>query len=365
MTEIRIGIVGGGYMGKRHAAAFSAVRTVFETALHPRLVAVAASSVDSAARYAQAYGFDRIARDWQEITTADDIDAVIIASPQDTHEAVALSAFAHGKHVLCEKPLSVSVESSQRMIEAWRASGRVGMVGFNYIRTPVTQAALDMVAAGRLGQITSYRGEHCEDFLHDPDAPANWRCFGDENGAMGDLAPHILQNAMAFMGPIDRISATCEPVHFTRQGVAVENDDQAAITCRFASGALGQIWVSRVATGQKMGLRYEITGTMGSLRFDQEDQNALWFYDAGLPAAEAGFRKILGGPAHPDYWAFCDGPAHGTGYGDQIVAQAKAFLGAIETGNPVWPNFADGLAVDQAVHAALASSRQGSAWVNL
>jgi predicted dehydrogenase len=126
--------------------------------------------------------------------------------------------------------------------------------------------------------------------------------------------------------------------------------------CRFENGAMGQMYFSRISTGRKMGYSYEITGTKGAIRFDQEDQNALWLYRAEGPDATRGFAKILTGPAHPDYEPFCQGPGHGTGYQDQIIIEAKDFLTAIHTGEPVWPTFRDGMLVNQIVAAALASS---------
>jgi len=113
-----------------------------------------------------------------------------------------------------------------------------------------------------------------------------------------------------------------------------------------------------------MGYTYEIVGTKAALRFDQEDQNALWFYDASDPPDRQGFRKILTGPAHPDYLPFCQGPGHGTGYQDQILIEAKDFLTAIDTGQPVWPTFRDGLAVHRIVDAARRSHRSGQ-WVSV
>ena len=121
---------------------------------------------------------------------------------------------------------------------------------------------------------------------------------------------------------------------------------------------------SRVASGRKMGYAYEITGTTGAIRFDQEDQNAVWLYKAEGPQAERGFRKILTGPLHPDYLPFCQGPGHGTGYQDQITIEARDFLRAIETGRPVWPQFRDGLAVMQVVEAAH-QSHKSKAWVEV
>jgi predicted dehydrogenase len=166
------------------------------------------------------------------------------------------------------------------------------------------------------------------------------------------------------MGPVQSLVAQIETVHKTRGGVAVTNDDQAYLTLRFASGLTGSMFISRVATGRKMGYAYDIYGTKGAIRFDGEDQNALWLYLAEGPQAERGFRKILTGPAHPDYLAFCQGPGHGTGYLDQIIIEARDFLQAIHTGAPVWPTFDEGLAVNQVVAAALASSRVG-AWMTV
>ncbi|MEM9198778.1 MAG: gfo/Idh/MocA family oxidoreductase, partial [Pseudomonadota bacterium] len=97
------------------------------------------------------------------------------------------------------------------------------------------------------------------------------------------------------------------------------------------------------------------------IRFDQEDQNALWLYRAEGPQAMRGFAKILTGPAHPDYAAFCQGPGHGTGYQDQIIIEARDFLTAIETGAPVWPRFRDGLAVAEIIEAGWVS-HQTQSW---
>jgi predicted dehydrogenase len=361
MPEIGIGIVGGGYMGKAHAVAMAAVGAVFDTALRPRLEMVCASTPASAERYRAAYGFARATDDWRRLVEDPKVGAVIIASPQDTHCAIAEAAFALGKPVFCEKPLGASLAEAEAMTKAAEAAGVPNMIGFNYVRTPATQFARRLIADGAIGEVTWFRGEHTEDFLADPATHANWRTRGTANGTMGDLAPHMINAALALLGPIAELSAVVEIVHATRPGPngpeAVTNDDHAQIMCRFARGAQGHLYFSRIATGRKMGYAYEVHGTKGAIRFDQEDQNALWLYDAHGPEATRGFRKILTGPAHPDYRAFCLGPGHGTGYQDQIIIEARDFLTAIDTGQAVWPTFRDGLAVWRVVDAALASAR--------
>ena len=250
------------------------------------------------------------------------------------------------------------------MVAAAASSGVTNMVGFNYVRTPATQFARSLISKGEIGDLIWFRGEHTEDFYADPDAPATWRTEGEANGTMGDLAPHMINCALALAGPIDTVMADIETVHTDRGGVAVTNDDQAQMLCRFSNGCMGHLYFSRTAHGRKMGYAYEVTGTKGAIRFDQEDQNAIWLYRAEGPDAERGFRKILTGPAHPDYLAFCQGPGHGTGYQDQIIIEAKDFLEAIASGSPVWPTFRDGLAVAEVV-AAARSSHEARSWTKV
>ena len=113
-----------------------------------------------------------------------------------------------------------------------------------------------------------------------------------------------------------------------------------------------------------MGDAYEIHGTMGSIRFDQEDQNALHLYTMDGLESERGFKKILTGPTHPDYEAFCQGPGHGTGYQDQIIIEANDFIRAIHEGRNIWPTFSEGMEVNRVVSAALDSSKK-NIWVNI
>ena len=131
MREIGIGLVGGGYMGKAHAVAYAAVGAVFETALRPRLEVIAARTPESAAAYARAYGFARAADDWRALVADPRVGAVVIASPQSTHRAIAEAAFAAGKPVFCEKPLGASLEDARAMVAAAEASGLPNMIGFN------------------------------------------------------------------------------------------------------------------------------------------------------------------------------------------------------------------------------------------
>ena len=171
MTEIGIGLVGGGYMGKAHAVALSAVGAVFDT----RPAAPAGGDLPPAARIAPNATARPTAlparrrtgaiwspiRRWRRWSSP---------RPQSTHRAIAEAAFAAGKPVFCEKPLGASLEDAQAMVAAAEASGLPNMIGFNYVRTPATQFVRQLLAEGAIGEVTWFRGEHTEDFLADPDA---------------------------------------------------------------------------------------------------------------------------------------------------------------------------------------------------
>jgi len=358
-------------MGKAHAVAMQAVGAVFNTKLRPVCEMICTTSKAGAAARAKEFGFNRSTDDWRELVRDDRVQAVIIATPEDSHKAIADMAFDHGKHVFCEKPLAGNADDALAMTLKAEASGLANMSGFNYIRTPASQLAREIIAAGEIGDVVYFRGEHTEDFYADPELPATWRAFGRANGAMGDLAPHMVNAALALAGEITELSADINKVHARRPSpkdpskmIDVENDDSGQFLCRFANGANGHLMFSRVAHGRKMGYIYEITGTRGAIRFNQEDQNSLWLYKTGAPRGREGFQQILTGPDHPDYVNFCLGPGHGTGYQDQIIIEARDFLAAIESGTSVYPTFRDGLDVTKVIECAYVSSTERR-WVDI
>ena len=356
-------------MGKLHAVAIQSVGAVFNTPLRPMCEMICATSESGAAEKAREFGFKRSTSDWKVLVNDPAVQAIIIASPQSTHKEIALAALALGKPVLCEKPMGISVAESLEMSNAADAAGVVNMVGFNYVRTPATQFARQLIADGAIGDITWFRGEHTEDFYADPKALATWRTKGRANGTMGDLSSHMINAALALAGPIQSLCADVETVFDERPNAAgeleaVTNDDHAQCLCRFSSGVMGHLYFSRVSSGRKMGYAYEVVGSKGAIRFDQEDQNALWLYKMEGPEAERGFRKILTGPAHPDYVNFCLGPGHGTGYQDQLIIEARDFLAAIDAGKPQWPTFRDGYEVNRIIEA-IWSSHETKSWVSV
>jgi len=371
MTQLRIGLIGAGYMGKVHTLAWQSVRTVFDTALSPVCEMLATSSDDGAREHARAWGWRRSTGNWRMLVNDPDVDAVVIATPPRTHLPMALAAIAQGKHVFCEKPLGCSPDESLQMALAAEKAGVANMVGFNYIRTPASQLAHEIIASGEIGEVIHIAAEHVEDYLHAPELPASWRTresTATAAGALGDVGAHVINACLRLAGPIQSLIADTHIVHAYRNGPngreAVDNDDLGQLLLRFASGASGTLGFSRVAAGRKMGYTYRITGTRGALSFDQEDQNALWLFDANRPLERQGFQKILMRPGHPDYASFNQGAGHGTGYNEQIVIEARDFIRAIVSGQSVWPDFRAGHEVDRVIAAALQSAAERR-WIDL
>ena len=266
----------------------------------------------------------------------------------------------------------MNAAESLRMAEAAEAAGVANLVGYNYIKHPASQLAKQMIDAGEIGEIIHVRATHNEDYLHDPSEPGNWRVTreqGSLGGALSDVGCHVINAVLRLAGPIEALVADAGIVHARRPDPAggeraVENPDQGHFLARFANGALGSVSFSRVAAGRKMAYGYEITGTKGAIAFDQERMGELHYFKAGEAAAREGFKRILIGPAHPDFVDFCLGAGHGLGYNDQIVIEARDFVRAIATGQTVWPSFRDGYEVDRVVDAVL-RSREIGAWVTV
>lgn len=143
---------------------------------------------------------------------------------------------------------------------------------------------------------------------------------------------------------------------------AVEVDDQARALLRFASGATGSVEASWLAAGRKMTLAFEVTGTRGSVAFDQERMNELKLYTTGQANGREGFRTILSGPAHSPYGRFCPAPGHHLGFNDLKTIEVHAVLQAVAGGPPFLPDFREAARIQAAVDAIVRSARE-RAWI--
>ena len=364
MSTLGIGLIGTGFMGKCHALAYGAVRAVFRDVPTPRLELLCDTPTDKASAMAEQFGFARATDDWRALVSDPAIDIVCITTPNKLHAEMAIAALEAGKHVHCEKPMALTLDEARAMTRAAEKSGRRTMVGYNYIRNPAYQHACRLIGDGAIGRLIHFRGFVDEDYQADPDLPWTWRATQVEAGlgALGDMGCHMLSMAIGVMGPIASVIGDIHTVHETRpspEGGAprpVENDDIASAILTFAGGQQGLFSTSRSAWGRKNSMVFEVHGTQGMIRFDQERLNELQLFRNDGDAATQGFTTILTGPAHPPYGQFTPAAGHQLGFNDLKVIEAAEFLRAIADGKEAYPSFADALTIEEAIHAIAASN---------
>lgn len=372
MADLKFGLIGTGFMGKAHAIALKSAPTVFALSATPVCDLLAEVDDDLASRKAVELGFARATGDWRTLVSDPHVDVVDICAPNFLHKEMALAAIAAGKHVYVEKPLALSSAEAEEMVEAAERAGVKTLVGFNYIRNSATQLAREIVASGEIGELVHFRGRHNEDYLCDPAKPCDWHTqrLTAGAGALGDLGSHILNMAEYLTGQrIGEVFGQLQTVIPKRplSGGSgdmgeVENDDQAQVLLRFDGGLIGNVETSRVAAGRKMGLAYTITGTKGSIIFDQERMSELQLYKHAGPEERRGFSTLLVGPGHPDYAAFCPAPGHGLGYNDQKTIEIRDLVEGIMAGKPLYPDFREALRVNRMIDAIEVSHTEGC-WV--
>ncbi len=369
---LRFGLVGTGFMGKAHAIAMRSVGTIFPEVAAPELDYLVDSNAARAQELADAWGFRRAGDDWQALCNDPDIDVISICTPNHLHKEMALAAAAAGKHTWCEKPLGLGGPEAE---DIWRAAEKAGVrtsMGFNYMCNPLIGLAKELLASGEIGDVFNFRGSYLEDYLSDPEAPFSWRCLRSQggSGALNDLGTHLINMAEYLLGPMQSVYGALATVHTHRidpasgQPREVENEDIAQVLLRFERGPVGTMEISRVGTGKKCGLEFEIHGSKGSLMFDQERMNEIRLFRTGEPAVESGYRTILAGPQHPDYARFCPAPGHGLGINDLKIIEARNFLHSIATDTPVYCDFANGWRV-QAIVDAVERSHRDQQWVDV
>ena len=367
---LRIGLIGSGFMGKAHASGYTIAARVFDLPYEPELHTLADINNEAAAKAAAALGFARATSDWRSLIGDPDIDVVNITAPNALHKEMALAAIAAGKHVYCEKPLAPLAVDAREMAEAAEAAGVKTQVGFNYLCNPIFGLAREMIAAGELGEIRSYRGVHAEDYMADSTGPFTFRHDPAGGGALADIGSHALATAEFLMsstaGPITRVMGDCITMITERPDGKggkrrIEVDDVGRAFLRFATGATGSIEGNWIATGRKMQHDFEVYGTKGALAFSQERFNELHFFSTEDRLGRQGFRRIEAAPDHPPYGLFCVAPGHQLGFNDLKAIEAAGFLDAVAGTRPEPFNFRAGLRIQTLVETIHASSRAG-AW---
>jgi predicted dehydrogenase len=370
MKRLGVGLIGTGYMGKCHALAWNAVKTVFGDVERPRLVHLAEANPELAQARCAEFGFEKATADWRELVADPDVDVVSVTTPNQFHAEMAIAALQAGKHVWCEKPMAPAYGEAERMLAAAKSSEKVAILGYNYIQNPVMRHIKALIGEGAIGPVNHVRVEMDEDFMADPEAFFYWKSeLSSGYGALDDFAVHPLSLLWFLFGHVEAVITDMVKPYAERplkEGGrrAVENHDAASVLMRLSGGISGVLMANRAAWGRKGRIALQIYGSKGSIAFDQERMNEFELYQAEGRGTEQGYRRILAAPAHAPYDRFIPAPGHGLGFNDLKIIECHELMRAIAGQPSATVGFADGLRIEKSVHA-MAQSFHERRWVEI
>lgn len=376
--RIQLGMVGGGndaFIGGVHRIA-SRIDDRFE------LVAGALSSTPEKSRASgKALGLARIYDDFNQMAAAEaalenGIEAVSIVTPNHMHFAAAKEFLERGIHVICDKPLTSTMDEAHAMARAVESSKALFVLTHNYTAYPMIRQAKAMIAAGELGELRVVQAEYPQDWLtesleNEGLKQAEWRtdpARSGVGGSVGDIGTHAHNLACFVTGlTVEKLAADLQSF-----GAGRQLDDNVHTLLRFSGGARGMLWCSQVAPGNENGLKLRVYGTKGGLEWSQEDPNYLWFTQQGKPKqlvtrAGAGANEAAGAvsrvPAgHPEGYL--------EGFGNLYTEAADAIRAvqggaSRESAMGLLPGIEQGMAGMAFITACVESSAQDAAWVSL
>lgn len=373
--RLRLGMVGGGqgaFIGAVHRIA-ARLDDRFE------LVAGALSSDPERARASAAEaGIARSYADWQEMARAeaaldDGIDAVAIVTPNHLHAPVATAFLEAGIHVVCDKPLAISLAEGEALAKLAHQKNKLFALTHTYSGYPLVRHARELVEAGELGQIRVVQVEYAQDWLAEPietgglNKQAGWRtdpALAGPAGCLGDIGTHAYHLA-AFVTGMTPAALSAE-LHTFVPGRRIDDHVQAML--RYANGARGMLWASQVASGAENALRLRVFGTKAGISFDQEQPNELWFTPLGGAAERLTRGRVSGASA---IHATRVPPGHPEGYLEafaQLYKDAALQIEALDEGRALpaesllLTTVEDGVAGLRFIDAVLASSAADGQW---
>jgi predicted dehydrogenase len=311
-----------------------------------------------------------------EAKRADGIEAVSIVTPNNVHVPAAMAFIEAGIHVICDKPLALSLKEAKALEKLLtKRKDVIFALTHNYSGYPMIRHAKAMVAAGDLGDIRVVQGEYPQDWLTTAlektgQKQAAWRTDPKRSGAggcVGDIGTHTFQLLCDVSGlTLDELAA--DLTSFVKGRVL---DDNAHVMLRFKGGAKGMIWASQVAPGNENGLKIRVYGTKGGLEWRQEDPNYLWYTPFGEPKrlitrGGAGSNAAAGRmtrvpPGHPE--GYLEGFANV--YSEVARAIKAKRAGKKADKDVAFPGIADGVAGMAFIEACVKSSEKNGKWVRV
>lgn len=382
--NLRVGIVGFGFIGKVHGWAHENLKWYYDSLPVATEITHVATTHDDSARAAQALtGAAHASTDPASLCESPEVDLVHICTPNDTHAELVRKALSHGKYVYCDKPLVTSWQEAQALQAEFphELEYNIGMT-FQWRFLPATLRAAQFIRRGGLGRVLSFRASYLHSGSADPEAPLKWKLSGEAGGGViADLGSHIMDLIAALGGRYQSISAHTSTAFDTRpapggqkagERLKVDAEDQmiAVSEVLFPGSdrpALGTIEASKIATGTEDELRFEIHGTDGALRFNSMTPHYLEFYDArgypnqepdDLPGGLGGWNALHTGRRYEEAGATFPTPKASIGWLRSHVACLAESVTAFGEGRPPQPNGLDGLYAQQVMEAVRESVRE-------
>ncbi|HKZ24968.1 MAG TPA: Gfo/Idh/MocA family oxidoreductase [Acidimicrobiia bacterium] len=383
-TELRIGLIGFGWMGQAHSRSYRNIPVYFpEAGIRPRLVAVADTVPPRLELARNNFGYEYATDDWRAVIERSDIDVVDVTAPNALHQELATAAAAAGKHVFCEKPVGITPAATAAIESAARKAGVITGCGYNYRWAPLVQYTKGLIEGDRFGTLTHYRGRFFSMYGRDRLGLLSWRFLQDQSGygALTDLMCHVVDMALHLAGPIRRLVSVKEtfvkerPLPTPGQGThydrgkpgdptgTVTNEDYVGALVEFENGARGTLETDRSIFGPQSSMAFELNGSRGAATWDLEKLNQLRLYLADEQPND-GFVEVLAGDAFPHQGNIVPGGGNTIGYEDLKIIEALEFLKAVRDRRPFHPGFDDALAVASVLDAMVRSWAEDG-WVEV
>jgi len=378
MKEMNVAIIGSKFMGKAHSNAWKNVANFFDVPIKPVMKVACGRDVESLQVFADNWGWEEIETDWKKVIEREDIDIVDICAPPNLHAPIAIAAAKAGKHIFCEKPISLNSDEALEMYEAAKEAGVVNYLNHNYRRCPAVMLTKQMIDEGKLGDIYHWRGCYLQSWTMDPNFPLTWHMKKDiaGMGSNGGINSHSVDLARFLVGEIKSVTGMMKTFIKERPlpgaGAAtfsagsgeatemgkVELEDAISMIVEFENGALGSFDATTFAIGRQNYNYFEIYGSKGAVTWNLERMNELQYYSAEDSEGEKGFRTILAtDPSHP-YMSHWWPPAHNIGYEHEFHHAVYDFLVGIDSGEGIKPDFYDGYLLTKVLEAGIESAEK-------
>ena len=376
MDHIGIGMVGYGMIGRVHCLGYRELPILYPGNLpEMRLAAVCTMHAETAQAAVQQAGFQAGYTDIEALLEDEAVNIIDCVVPNDAHHDVIKKALLAGKHVYCDKPLALNAVQANDLVQATEKAGvQVGMT-FNYRFLPAIMRAREIIQAGELGEIYTFKTDYLHSGYQYPSRPMSWRLRKEQSGggALVDLGSHLIDLVRHLLGEVKTLYCTTRT--FIKQRPTspgaiemeeVQVDDAAWLQARLHNGAEGSLHVTRFATGAQDDLSIEIYGRQGGLRFNLMNPNWLYWYDArrleGPTGGERGWTRIETVQRYPGSSGL---PARApVGWGRTHAENQYAFLRALHLSQPCSPNILDGYINHLVIEAAYTSALTGD-WVRV